>query len=78
MANDPDFMAQAEIALASEKRLWLEDRVRDAKAAGCTWWRASVHPVKKELVLLEAWKQQPVDDDDMLDEGVPRFKLKEG
>lgn len=72
---EPDYWAQTgECSTPDARAEWLLERVKDAKAEGCTHGRATISR-DKTLLIYEAWFKKPVDHLGNLCEGEPRFAI---
>lgn len=69
--NEPEFIAQTAEPMSSAERLeWIRAQAGEARTAGMTFGRASIHPEQTNIVLYEGWRVQPKD------QGEPRFQIR--
>lgn len=67
---DPEWLSQCGEPLTREQRsAWFRARTLEAKSAGATHARYSLHETIPDLILFEAWRIRPKD------EGEPRWML---
>lgn len=72
MSNEPDFLSQNGEDITTEQRdEWFKARTDEAKAAGATLARYSIHPDIPHLALFEAWIKPPKN----FEQGEPRWQL---
>lgn len=58
--SDPFYIRQtAEPMEPDKQRAWFQACADEAKAAGATWCRFSVHPQDARILLVEGWKHRP-------------------
>lgn len=69
--GEPEFLAQSGEPMSSEERLiWLEAQAAAGRAAGATFFRASIHPGISDLILMEGWIVRPDE------QGEPRWQME--
>ena len=58
---EPGFIVQTDTVLTTaERRVWFQERAREARRQGFIWMRHSINPdVDPVLTLVEGWKERP-------------------
>jgi hypothetical protein len=71
MSEEPDFIYQnGERLTDKERREWFCDRAAEAFRHGAVLMRATIHPMERDLILLEGWRVHPKN------QGEPRWQMQ--
>lgn len=64
--GEPVFIVESDgLESAVDRRNWLEAQLVIGREKGATFFRASTHPDKPALCLIEGWSQRPDDQGDL-------------
>lgn len=66
--NEPAFIAQTSgLTTPEERQAWIIQQLNRAYKDYATFWRATIHPERRDILLIEAWKARPKE------QGEPRW-----